>query len=201
MIDLARSVDVLRSGAPLIFETDTVVGIGVSVKDAESPSALYGLKSRSAAKPIAWLISRASDLSEFGKDVPDYAYALADAFWPGAFTIVVKASNRVPASYRPVSDTVGLRMPDDKAVLELIRKVGGPIAATSANLSDMPSVGSLCELDGGFAPGVERLSHANGHVSAASTVVDCTGAAPMILRAGTITDEDIKACLSISNKG
>lgn len=196
MIDLAKSVDVLKSGDPLIFETDTVVGIGVSVKDAESPAALYKLKSRSFAKPIAWLIPCASALSEFGKDVPDYAYALADAFWPGAFTIVVKASDRVPAPYRPLSDTVGLRMPDDKSVIELMQRVGSPIAATSANLSNGLSVRSINELDSDFAPGVERLICASGKASSASTVVDCTGTSPAILRAGTITDEDIEACLS-----
>lgn len=202
MIELAEAADVLTTGEPLIFETDTVVGVGISIKHNASPSSLYGFKNRSSKKPIAWLVSGISALSEFGSGVPDYAYSIANSFWPGALTIVVKASDKVPSAYVSPSGSIGLRMPNIEPIANLIDLIDSPIATTSANFSDFPPVKSVYELDGSFAPEVKRLVHFEEAIptSVSSTVVDCTGSAPVVVRAGTITESDIDNCLKALEK-
>lgn len=137
-----KAAAVLKGGGALIYPTDTVWGIGVAVRFCDSPKALFEAKGRAEDKPVAWLIGSADDLAIYGSDVPDYAFELARRHWPGALTLVVRASNAVPKPYRCASATIGLRMPASPAALRLIRETGCPLATTSANVSGEPSVPS-----------------------------------------------------------
>lgn len=226
--EAARS---LAQGEAAIFPTDTVYGIGVSVAAAQSPLLLHELKGRDEGKPIAWLVGSADALTEYGEDVPEYAHALARAHWPGALTLVVRASAKVPRAFRSASGTIGLRMPASPVALELIRMTGVPLATTSANRAGEPAPRTLGEIDGAFAARVACVlaEDAEGEGAAeeydaatlaettrrdqaaspvapappvppapstppasgvASTVVDCTGPSPRVLRQGAITIEE-----------
>ncbi|MFR0868128.1 MAG: FAD-dependent protein [Adlercreutzia sp.] len=189
--------------------------------------ALYDLKHRDAGKPVAWLVEGPEALDVYGRDVPAYARRLADAFWPGALTLVVRASDAVSRAFQSAAGTIGLRMPANEAALELIHAVGCPLAVTSANLSGAPDTARAEDLDralvartaGLYLPdGVAAAGTASGCVEAApsasarlaasdqsalppasgtaSTVLDCTGEAPRVLRAGALTLDDLKGCLS-----
>ncbi|MDD6290143.1 MAG: L-threonylcarbamoyladenylate synthase [Eggerthellales bacterium] len=182
---LQHAVEVLKAGGAVIFPTDTVFGLGVSVGHAPSPRLLYDLKRRDASKPIAWLVGSPADLDVYGADVPDLARQLADRHWPGPLTVVVRASRRVPAAFASAQGTIGLRMPNDPVALELIGRVGFPLATTSANASGMPAAGSAAQIDPALAAAVGCV--VEGGLSAsgvASTIVDCTGPEPRILRQG-----------------
>lgn len=182
---LQHAVEVLKSGGAVIFPTDTVFGLGVSVGHAASPQLLYDLKHRDASKPIAWLVGSPADLNEYGVDVPDLAHQLVDRHWPGPLTVVVRASHRVPKAFASAQGTIGLRMPNDPVARELIARVGFPLAATSANASGMPAAGSAAQIDPVLAAEVGCV--VEGGLSAsgvASTIVDCTGSEPRILRRG-----------------
>lgn len=133
--EINSAVDVLLRGGVAAFPTDTVYGLGVAACAAESPQALFDVKQRDAGKPVAWLVGGLDDLRVFGRDVPEYAAALAQAFWPGPLTLVVKASCAVPRAFRSDAGTIGLRMPANDTALALIRAVAFPLATTSANLS------------------------------------------------------------------
>ena len=148
LLSLGEAACALAAGEAVVFPTDTVFGLGVSVKAAAGPRLLYDLKHRDAGKPVAWLVEGPETLDVYGRDVPAYARRLAETFWPGALTLVVRASAAVPAAFRSPVGTIGLRMPDSEAALALIRAVGCPLAVTSANLSGAPDTARIEDLDG-----------------------------------------------------
>lgn len=224
---LEEATRALAVGNAVIFPTDTVFGLGVSVSAAPGPQLLYDLKHRDAGKPVAWLVEGPEALDVYGRDVPAYARRLAETFWPGGLTLVVRASDAVPAAFQSPAGTIGLRMPASEAALGLIRAAGCPLAVTSANLSGAADTARAEDLDralvartaGLYLPGgvaaagiASGCAEATPSVSArfaagdrlvpppasgtASTVLDCTGEAPRVLRAGALTLDDLKGCLS-----
>lgn len=224
---LEEATRALAVGNAVIFPTDTVFGLGVSVSAAPGPQLLYDLKHRDAGKPVAWLVEGPEALDVYGRDVPAYARRLAETFWPGCLTLVVRASDAVPAAFQSPAGTIGLRMPASEAALGLIRAAGCPLAVTSANLSGAADTARAEDLDralvartaGLYLPGgvaaagiasgcAEATPSASARFAAAdrlvpppasgtaSTVLDCTGEAPRVLRAGALTLDDLKGCLS-----
>ena len=217
----------LADGNAVVFPTDTVFGLGVSVGAAAGPQLLYDLKHRDAGKPVAWLVEGPEALDVYGRDVPAYARRLAETFWPGGLTLVVRASDAVPAAFQSPAGTIGLRMPASEAALGLIRAAGCPLAVTSANLSGAADTARAEDLDralvartaGLYLPGgvaaagiasgcAEATPSASARFAAgdrlvpppasgtASTVLDCTGEVPRVLRAGALTLDDLKGCFS-----
>lgn len=218
----------LAAGNAVVFPTDTVFGLGVSVSAAPGPQLLYDLKHRDAGKPVAWLVEGPEALDVYGRDVPAYARHLAETFWPGGLTLVVRASDAVPAAFQSPAGTIGLRMPASEAALGLIHSAGCPLAVTSANLSGAADTARAEDLDralvartaGLYLPddaaaaadlpsdAVEVAPSASARFSTsdqpvpspasgtASTVLDCTGEVPRVLRAGALTLDDLKGCLS-----
>ena len=226
---LEEATRALAVGNAVIFPTDTVFGLGVSVSAAPGPQLLYDLKHRDAGKPVAWLVEGPEALDVYGRDVPAYARRLAETFWPGGLTLVVRASDAVPAAFQSPAGTIGLRMPASEAALGLIRAAGCPLAVTSANLSGAADTACAEGLDralvartAGVYLSDDSLSHSAATGTAgdsdapsasarfaagdrlvpppasgtASTVLDCTGEAPRVLRAGALTLDDLKGYLS-----
>lgn len=224
---LEEATRALAVGSAVVFPTDTVFGLGVSVSAAPGPQLLYDLKHRDAGKPVAWLVEGPEALDVYGRDVPAYARRLVETFWPGGLTLVVRASDAVPAAFQSPAGTIGLRMPASEAALGLIRAAGCPLAVTSANLSGAADTARAEDLDralvartaGLYLPGgvaaagiasgcAEATPSASARFAAgdrlvpppasgtASTVLDCTGEAPRVLRAGALTLDDLKGCFS-----
>ena len=108
-----EAVAALKRGEAVIFPTETVYGLGVSVEAAASPEALYDLKERDRGKPVSWLVGGVDDLDRYGAHVPDLARRLARAYWPGPLTLIVEAGDAVPAAFRSAAGSIGLRMPDN----------------------------------------------------------------------------------------
>lgn len=183
--DLDRAVRALKAGKPVLFPTDTVVGLGVAVRHCASPALLFELKGRPAGKPVAWLVADAEALDEYGIDVPETARKAVAEHWPGAFTAIVKAGDAVPAAYRSAAGTIGLRVPASESVRALIRAVGCPLATTSANLSGQAAPRSLHEVPDALRAAVCALDLPEEGDGIASTVVDYTGDAPVVLRAAS----------------
>lgn len=185
----------LKSGKPVVFPTDTLFGLGVSVLHAPSPEILYTIKHREKKKPIAWLVGGIEDLERYGKVVPDFAFTLARTFWPGPLTIIVKASSEVPEAFRSAEGTIGLRMPANETAHALIRELGCPIATTSANLSGQKNTIAFDEIDPAiFAAVGAAISDDEPKSGIASTIVNCaSGDHPVLVREGAITIADIRA--------
>ena len=191
---LEEAARALARGQAVAFPTDTVYGLGVSVEAARSPQALFDIKRRDAGKPVAWLVAGPQELERYGRQVPEYARALARAWWPGALTLVVRASDAVPPAFRSEAGTIGLRMPASETALALVRAAGCPVATTSANLSGRPAPGSFSELDAAIVEAAGAVVRDGVPESGvASTVVDCTAARPKMLREGSIPAAAIHA--------
>lgn len=201
-LSLEEAAVALGGGEAVVFPTDTVFGLGVSVDACQGPETLYELKHRDAGKPVAWLVEGPEALDAYGEGVPAYAHRLARAFWPGGLTLVVRASWAVPAAFQSAAGTIGLRMPASEAALDLLGAVGCPLAVTSANRSGDADVARPEDLDARLVADTAGIflpdSFPTGVAQAAgvaSTVLDCTADAPRVLRAGALTLDDMKGCL------
>lgn len=196
---LARAVELLHAGEVVAIPTDTVYGVAA---DGFSPAAiekLFVAKDRPSHKAIMLLIGDYADLEKATAFISPTAQRLAQRFWPGGLTLVVKARADIPANLTADTGTIGVRLPDSALVRELVRAFGNPLAATSANLSggENPRTAQdvLSSLDGRIALVLDGGATAG---KVASTVLDCTVEPPRVLRAGAIPTGEIEQLLGIS---
>jgi L-threonylcarbamoyladenylate synthase len=193
---LARALALLRGGEPIAFPTDTVYGVGAPAHDAAAVLRLYAVKRRPQTQAIPLLISDAADLTSVAADVPTLALRLA-RLWPGALTLVLPAAPKLPPELLAGGATVAVRLPDHDWLRDLIRALGGPLAATSANLHgehDPQTAADVAAQLGDALPLIADGGATPGPVP--STIVDCTGAEPRLLRAGALPWEGIIAALN-----
>jgi len=135
---ISRAGEVIRRGGLVAFPTETVYGLGANALDAEAVRRIFAAKGRPLDNPIIVHVGRPDDLATLVEDVPAQAFDLAETFWPGPLTLVLKKTAKVPDVVTAGQETVAVRMPRNKVALALIRASGVPIAAPSANLSERP---------------------------------------------------------------
>jgi tRNA threonylcarbamoyl adenosine modification protein (Sua5/YciO/YrdC/YwlC family) len=186
--DLIRqAADFARTGAPFVLPTDTVYGIGLAVLPDSTPDGIYAIKKRDADKAIPWLVAGVSDLDVYGRQVPDYALRLAHEYWPGALTLIVWASDKVPVAFRAAGGSIALRAPESPVVLALIRELSLPLATSSANMQGEPPAISLDDLDNEVATQITLAIDSGPCPQAApSTIISCLGEEPIIIRQGPL---------------
>jgi tRNA threonylcarbamoyl adenosine modification protein (Sua5/YciO/YrdC/YwlC family) len=190
VINLAASV--LRDGGVVLFPTETVYGIGASATSWCGAQELFDIKMRPITMPLPWLVEGEDALDKYGVNVPACAHALAQRYWPGELTIVVKASDLVPRDFRDERGTVALRCSRHEVVRELILASGAPIASTSANTSGIPEVGRFEELEDRILAAADvALNAGDAHIGVHSTIVDCTEHEPKVLREGAIPAAEV----------
>lgn len=185
----------LRGGAVVVFPTETVYGLGAVVSSEVMCGAqeLFDIKKRPVELPIPILVENDDALDVYGVDVPQYAHKLANEFWPGALTLVVKSSEKVPWEFRNAADdTIGVRCSASELVRHLVIACGTPLYATSANTHGKPAPTSLDEIEGAIFEAADVvLDGGPTDVGVASTVVLCTGEAPVVVRVGSISADEI----------
>ncbi len=191
-----EAAKILRRGGLVAFPTETVYGLGGDALNPESSRKIYAAKNRPSDNPLIVHICDISALNRLCAEVPEYAYKLAQRFWPGPLTMILKKSAAVPYETTGGLDTVAVRMPDHEGALKLLRESGVFIAAPSANLSGKPSPTTA-----------EHVFHdMNGRIDAIidggevgigieSTIVDLTKAPFAILRPGYITPVMLESVL------
>ena len=191
--DIHAVVKQLKQKQVIAFPTDTVYGLGV-IYDEEALAALKYSKGRPENKPIPTMVGSLAQMEEIAV-LNEEAKKLAAAFMPGAFTMILKKKDSVADFVTNGMETIGIRMPQDDFVLELLRQVGSPMLVTSANLSGeatgLVDVQVLSQLDGRIDGIV--LGEAGGKV--ASTIVDMTSGKLKILREGPISKAMLEAAL------
>lgn len=189
----AHAVRLLRAGKVIAFPTDTVYGVGASGFDDRAIEGLFLVKGRPRDKAIPYLLASAEDLNQVAREIPPSARVLAARFWPGALTLVVPASPRVPRVLIGSGDSIAVRVPNFTITRSLIDSLGAPLAATSANLSggrDPANAQEVLAQLGGRIPLILDGGATPGNVP--STVVDVTTEPPTVRRVGIITVEEIE---------
>lgn len=184
-LDIKQAVRLLKKGEVIIFPTDTVWGVGASVKSKEGIARLYSLKRREADKPTAVLIGTPAQGEALGIFSPQ-SRMLASRYWPGAATIIVRATASVPHSVRGNGETVGLRMPKFSLVQQLCEKLGTGIVAASANFAGKTAPRRQEELDPEFVTKVGGVMAGEAGGAEPSTVVDTTVTPMRVVRQGAI---------------
>jgi L-threonylcarbamoyladenylate synthase len=195
-----EAVNAVSRGGLVVLPTDTVYGIGADAFTPEAVAALLAAKGRGRQMPPPVLIPDLATLDGLGTDVPDDARALAQAFWPGGLTIIVRAQPSLAWDLGDTGGTVALRVPDHPAALALLRRTG-PLAVSSANVTGHPAALTAADardqlgtsvdvyLDAGTAPG-----------GVASTILDATGDTLRLVRPGALGLEELRAVAPVDDR-
>ncbi|MEK4027708.1 MULTISPECIES: L-threonylcarbamoyladenylate synthase [Bacillaceae] len=191
---IEEAADLLKQNEVVAFPTETVYGLGGNALSDEAAAKIFAAKGRPADNPLIVHIASKQQVADVAVNISETAERLMEAFWPGPLTIILeKQPNRLSEVVTAGLETVAVRMPDHPVAMAVIREAGLPIAAPSANRSGKPSPTSAKhvrdDLDGMIA-GI--IDGGDTGVGVESTVVDCTGDIPVILRPGGITKEEIE---------
>ena len=193
-IEIHSAINILQRGGLVAFPTDTIYGLGALAFNNQAIEAIYAAKNRPLEKAIPILFADVQDLDKVAADIPDMARTYASRFWPGPLTCIVPKNSTLPPAVSS-TPTVAVRIPDHPVARALFR-AAGPMAVTSANISGGANPCTAQEvysqlngripliLDGGITPG-----------GVPSTVVDCTGSQPRIVREGPISLADLLSAL------
>jgi len=191
----------LRAGHLVAFPTETVYGLGADARNPEAVKRVYEVKGRPTDHPLIVHISSINQLDKWAIDIPEYAINLARKFWPGPMTLILKRTEIVQDFITGGQATVGLRVPSDPIALALIQEFEkiseSAIAAPSANRFGQVSPTSSADVQeeiGEYLSSSDLvLDGSRSQIGIESTIIDCTGSGPIILRPGFITREDIES--------
>lgn len=195
-----EAVALLKKGGVIAFPTETFYGLGADARNEAAIDKIFGIKGRDFKNPILVVIGDVRHLESFAKDIPVEARKLMDRFWPGPLTIVFRAAASVPPKLTAGSGKIGIRLTSHPVALEISKRLGGPVTATSANLSGAPECSSAADVlsqlagridgvvDGGLTPGGKG-----------STIVDAAVCPVKVLREGVISAALIQDTLATAS--
>lgn len=193
-----EAVAVLRSGGVIALPTDTLYALSCDARDAEAVRRVYRIKGREDGKPLPLFVTNlhaAESLALFNET----ARLLAHRFWPGQLTIVLPRHPDFDSEALAGGETVALRVPDHPIALAVLAALDAPLTGTSANRSGGPDPVSADDVRAQLGGDIDYvLDDGPCAVGLSSTIVDCTGAEPRILRAGAISEFEINEALLIS---
>lgn len=194
--DIEKAADIIKSGGLVAVPTETVYGLAGNGLNASAVNDIYEVKGRPTVKPLSLMVPDVSAMQRYCHDVPEQAKLLAEKFWPGPLTIVLKAKNSIPAIVLAGGDTVGLRCPDHPLTLKLLEACGLPLAAPSANPSSEESPKNADKVIDYFDGKIDAVID-GGHcgIGLESTIIDMSNTPYRILRQGALPAEDITSVL------
>ena len=206
MVDAAAN---LLAGNLVAFPTETVYGLGADACNADAVARIYSVKGRPADHPLIVHVASMDALGDWAADVPGYAISLARDFWPGPMTLIMKRSELAGDFVTGGQETVGVRVPDHPVALGLLeafaRAGGKGVAAPSANrfgnVSPTTAQAVADELSEYLGEADQILDGGPCEVGVESTIIDCTGDVPRILRPGAVTEEMISVSTGLSLGG
>ncbi len=190
---ITEAADFIKAGGVAAFPTETVYGLGANLFDEKAIAKVFEAKGRPADNPLIAHISDPSRIEMLSDEITDTARRFVEAFFPGPLTVVLKKSDKVPLIATAGLDTVAIRMPDFDVALTLIRKCGTPLVAPSANLSGKPSPTNWRAVKEDLEGRIECiLKGQTSWFGLESTVVDCSGPRPRLLRQGAVSIEHLR---------
>lgn len=193
---LTAAKEAIQRGEPIVLPTDTVYGIGVDAFSPRAVAVLLAAKGRSRQMPPPVLISRSAVMDALAMDIPEAARALAEHFWPGALTLILRAQPSLAWDLGETHGTVALRIPADDLALDLLTEVG-PMAVSSANRTGQPAATTADQAQQMLAESVAvYLDDGVRDQSLSSSIVDCTGEIPVMVRDGAIPLAELQAVVA-----
>lgn len=194
--EVRRAAHILRAGGLVAFPTETVYGLGADAANEKAVARLYAVKRRPADHPVIIHFAAAQAAFDWAREVPDAARKLAQKFWPGPLTLILKRSRQARDFVTGAQDTVGLRVPSHPVAQELLRLFDGAIAAPSANRFGLVSPTTAAHVRDDLGKDVDLvLEGGASDVGIESTIVDLSGATPVLLRPGHISKAEIEALI------
>jgi tRNA threonylcarbamoyl adenosine modification protein (Sua5/YciO/YrdC/YwlC family) len=189
---VAKAAAAVREGEVVVLPTDTVYGVGADAFSAEAVASVLAAKGRGREMPPPVLVPSVRTVDGLATSVPSWARALIAKFWPGPLTLIFEAQASLVWDLGDTNGTVALRMPQDDVAIALLSEVG-PMAVTSANLTGQPPATTVTDAAAQLGAAVAvYLDAGPTRSNEVSTIVDCTGDEPVVLRAGAISWDDIE---------
>jgi len=193
--EISKAIFALRQGIPIVFPTETVYGLGASIWLPEAIEKIFAIKGRPGDNPLIVHISGIEEAFLVGEDLPPLFFLLAEKFWPGPLTLVVKKHHSVPSIVCGGLDSVAIRSPSNLIARELISQAG-PLAAPSANISGRPSPTSALDVLEDLEGKVPWIIDGGASlIGIESTVISLLGKQPVLLRPGLLTKEMIEEAI------
>lgn len=192
-----EAAEIIRTGGLVAVPTETVYGLAGNGLDEEAVKQIYEVKGRPQVKPLSLMVPGAEAMDSYCEDVPQEARLLAERFWPGPLTIVLKAKDYIPSIVLAGGDTVGLRCPDHPMTLELLKKAGVPFAAPSANPSGEESPKTAQKVWDYFSGKIEGIIDGGEcGIGRESTIISMAQKPYGILRQGALAEKEIASALT-----
>lgn len=194
--NIAEAAEIIKSGGLVAVPTETVYGLAANGLDERAVREVYEVKGRPAVKPLSLMVPDKSAMADYCEAVPEAAEYLAERFWPGPLTIVLKAKPNVPAIVRAGGETVGLRCPDHPLTLEALRLAKVPFAAPSANPSGSESPKNATKVLEYFSGKIQAIIDGGScGIGRESTLIDMSAEPYRILREGALSEADVADAL------
>ncbi|HEX2974163.1 MAG TPA: L-threonylcarbamoyladenylate synthase [Tepidisphaeraceae bacterium] len=196
MSEVSKAAEILRDGGLVAFPTETVYGLGCDATNAEAVQRVFQVKGRPGTNPLIVHVADQSVAQRYAAEWPATATKLAERFWPGPLTLVVRKRPEIVPAVTGGLETVGLRSPDHPLTLALLREFDGPVAGPSANRSTRVSPTSARHVQDEFGRAVDLILDGGAcRVGIESTVLDLTSEVPTIYRPGGISAEQLEAVI------
>jgi L-threonylcarbamoyladenylate synthase len=194
-----EAVEALLLGGVIAAPTDTLYGVMANALNEDAVARVFATKGRVDASPLPIFVSRVCELYNYGRDIPDIALRLAERFWPGKLTIVVRRSEQIPSLVSGGLGTVGVRIPNHPVPRAIVGRLGAPVTATSANLSGAPPLTSGSDVAQVLGRALD-LVYDGGQLapSPPSTVVDVTVQPPKVLREGAVSRASLERVAGVT---
>jgi L-threonylcarbamoyladenylate synthase len=193
------AAETLRRGGLVAFPTETVYGLGADASNPAAVARIYRVKGRPAGHPVIVHIGDVGQLRLWAREIPEHAARLADRFWPGPLTLVLRRAAGVRDDLTGGQDTIGLRIPGHPVALDLLREFGGGIAAPSANRFGRISPTSAEHVRADLGSDVDLILDGGAcEIGIESTIVDLSRGKPVVLRPGRIAEEDVAEVLGVT---
>ncbi len=188
-MDIDKIVNILKNDGVVLLPTDTIYGLMCDATNIEAVDKIYQMKNRDYSKPMLILVSNIDMLKMYCKDINDLEDRLINTYFPGEMTIILKKSDLLPSIVTASKDTVGVRIPNNRELLDIINKLGKPLVSTSANISNDVNITSVDLLDEKIKNAVDYIYDGGIVNNSASTIVKADDGKVTILREGKLSSD------------